>query len=290
MRIKQRFIQFVTCLGLVLIASPAMAKEKKNPLEGTPAVRHRLELRKGRFEVGPSIAFTLNRAVRDSVLFGLKLEYHMFDTLSIGAEVAGGVSYNTGLANELKDSYEEAGNLTKDPSEGQGLSWEKLEKRMSDIVMAGDIRLTWTPIYGRIAIFSKLFMLYDFYIFGGFGMAVTKNRGDPAEFGNAAVDDANEGFRPGLTLPGLGLRVYINNFVALGFEVKNIMFEDNETGSDQTRGLEDDEIAQFNACSNKGSTGCVPYLINADDRTFSMHWLLGVNATFFFPMQPKISR
>ena len=282
MRIKQRVIQFITCLGLVLVASSALAEESKNPLEGQPAVRHRYELREGRFEVGPSIAFTLNRAMRDSALFGVKLEYHISDTFSVGAEVAGGVSYNTGLANELSDSYDENKETTK---------WEQLEKRMSDIVMVGDIRAVWTPIYGRIAIFSKLFVLYDMYFFGGFGMAMTKNRGDQDEFGNDQVDATNEGFRPGLTLPGLGMHIYFNNWISMGLEVKNVMFEDNETGADQTRGLQDDEIAQYDTCRKTGSTaGCTPTLVNADDRTFSMHWFMGVNVTFFLPTMPEVSR
>ncbi len=281
MRLSQRSIQFITCIGLVLLTSTALAKEKKNPLDGQPAVRHRIELREGRFEVGPSISFTLNRAVRDSVLFGVKLEYHVWDTVSVGAEVQGGLSYNTGLANELKDSYAE---------NNESEQWEKLQKRMSDMVMAGDIRATWTPIYGRIAVFSKLFVLYDLYLFGGFGMAYTKNSGDPGEFGNDDVDATNEGFRPGLTLPGFGMHIYFNNWVSLGLEVKNIMFEDNETGADQTRGLQQDEVDQFAACGNIASGSCSPTLVNKDDRSFQMHWLIGVNVTFFFPMEPDISR
>lgn len=281
MRFKQRSLQFITCLGLVLVATTAIAKEAKNPLDGQPAVRHRIELREGRFEVGPSFSFTLNRAVRDSVLFGVKLNYHIFDTFSVGAEVAGGLAYNTGLANELKDSYEE--------NKEQAL-WDKKQKRMSDLVMAGDIRATWTPIYGRIAVFSKLFVLYDLYLFGGFGMAYTKNSADSTDFPNEDVDATNEGFRPGLTLPGIGMHIYFNNWVSLGLEVKNIMFEDNETGADQTRGLQDDEIAQFAACGNTITANCSPYLVNGDDRTFSMHWLIGVNVTFFLPLEPNISR
>jgi len=260
-------------------------------------VRHRIELREGRFEVGPSIAFTLNRAVRDSVLFGVKLEYHIWDTFSVGAEVQGGLSYNTGLANELKDSYEADGKLSyndqarkADPKKKETYWEQDQAKRMSDLVMAGDIRATWTPIYGRIAVFSKLFVLYDLYLFGGFGMAYTKNSGDPGEFGNDDVDATNEGFRPGLTLPGFGMHIYFNNWVSLGLEVKNIMFEDNETGRDQTRGLKQDEVDQFASCTAKGGETCSPTLVNGDDRSFQMHWLIGVNVTFFFPMEPSISR
>lgn len=272
-------------LGLLLCAPSAMAEEKIELMGDQPAVRHRLELRENRFEAGVAWNFTLNRAMRHNMLFGVKLAYHFLDTLSAGAEIAGGFGFNTGLADELKDSY---------AAQNEQELWEKREQRMSDILMAGDIRLAWTPMYGRIAVFSKLFVLYDLYIFGGFGMAYTKNKGDEGDFVNlldsSIVDDvnaANEGFRPGLAL-GLGMHIFFNNFVSLGVEVKNIMFEDNETGMDQTRGLEADEIENYNSC--KSSKNCSPYLINSDDRTFAQHWFMGLNVTFFFPLDPNISR
>ena len=297
----------LACLTILLGAPTAHAESKINALEGQPAVRHRVELRKGRFEIGPVIQFTLNRLVRDSALFGIKAEYHILDSLSVGLEIAGGPSFGNALSVEMWESYVDEGTddlegAALDAHHAKGLlTWKEHAARMSNIHMAGDIRVTWTPIYGRIAFFSNLFVLYDMYIFGGFGMAYIKNNfdansSDPYDdFRNGdGVDATNEGFRPGLTLPGIGVHIYINNWIAIGLEVKNIMFEDNETGGDLTRGLTDTEREKFAACGNQinyaAGSICMPSVIDSDDREFITHWFLGLNLTFFLPTVPDISR
>ncbi len=309
----QKSYLVLPCLILLLTASSAYADagagyaKAQNFQEGMPAVRHRVELREGRFEVGPTINFTLNRLVKNSALFGVKLQYHILDQLSVGGEFAGGVSFGSALSREMKQSYIDEGTdelsgdaLTAHHAKGL-LTWEEHESRMSNIHFVGDVRATWTPIYGRIAFFSNLFVLYDMYIFAGFGMAYIKNNfdsnsSDPFHDNNdgKGVDATNEGFRPGLLFPGIGVHIYINNWIAIGLEVKNVMFEDNETGGDVTRGLTKAEREQFSDCGNQISytsgSICRPSVIDEDDKEFITHWFFGLNVSFFLPTVPDISR
>ncbi len=286
-------IIFSVCLGMVLLSSVAFAQreERRRTLEGQPAVRHRYELREGRFEIGPSFGFSLDRAMRHTFTIGAKLEYHFADAFSVGADVGYGVGFNTGLASELEESYKDAG-------EGPGCDkpncdlWTPLTKRMSDIKFQGDVRFAWTPIYGRIAVFSKLFVLYDMYAFGGVALAYTANSGSDGDWvpNTDQVDAANEGFRAGLAL-GVGMRIYFNHWIAMGLEVKDLMFMDNETGADQTRGLSDSELDVYKTClGGANPTTCtVKAQVDGDDKKFAQHWFFGLNITFLFPMQPKVS-
>ena len=311
-------IKIPVCLGLLLLALPALAEERRRTLEGQPAVRHRYELRDGRFEVGPSFAFSLDRSMRHAFMIGAKLEYHFSDAFSVGADIGYGVNFNTGLNNEINDGYffEADNHVDGDPSKAllepnskrkcgknngkEEECWEHHQSRLSNIKLAGDVRFVWTPIYGRIAVFSKLFVLYDMYVFGGVALAYTANDGDNDDWNyeytdhekkkviqTNDVDAANEGFTAGLAL-GAGLRVYFNHWFAMGIEVKDLMFMDNETGMDQTQGQSDAELEAYRACRSKGCK--LRSWVDGDDKKFTQHWFFGINFTFFFPMEPKVSQ
>jgi outer membrane beta-barrel protein len=270
----------ILCLCLILLPATAAAETKKSPLEGQPAVRHRLEYRKARFELGPSFAFTLNRMVRHGVTIGLKASYHINDWLEVGADVGYGIGFNTALANEIGGQYQQ--------SDADKTTWQKLQNRWADIKLAGDIRAALTPMSGKIAIFSRLVVTYDFYGFAGFGFALTKNSGqNPEDYGTVAPDDikaANDGFRPGFAW-GFGFHLYFNRFFGMGFEFKDLLFSDNETGGDLTRGLSAEEKARL----ADPATATHAVVINGEDKHFSNHFFAGISFVFFLPPTPDIS-
>ncbi|MBK8482172.1 MAG: outer membrane beta-barrel domain-containing protein [Proteobacteria bacterium] len=238
------------------------AAAKGGPLAGQPAVRLRRELRDDRFEIGPSIAFGLNRSYRHSVLLGAKLAYHLTDAFALGGEVAYGVGFDTGLTDELKASY------AAEPA-----AWRAAHSRLSDVQLAADLRAIFTPISGKLSLFSALFLHYDCYLFAGFGMGILSNGSD-----DPGVDAANEGFQPGAAW-GLGARIFANNYVAIGIELKDLIFADNPSGGDTTRGL---------SAAEKQRNG-VPS-VDGDDKSIEHHFFLGLNATFFLPRQVVVSR
>lgn len=255
-------------LGLTLFATTALA-ERKNPLEGQPAVRHRYELRDGRFEIGPSVAFSINRALRHAILAGAKLEYHINDWLSFGADVGYGIGIDTGLTSKLKDQC----NPNCLDYNGTAVQFDEIKDRFSNIQFAGDARVAFTPVAGKMGIFSKLFIAYDLYIFGGVGFAMLANKFD----GDADADKVSQGFRIGPAF-GVGMHMYFSKFFNMGVEIRDLVFSDNESGGDVTRGLTPDELSQGRI------------LIDADDTEFSNHWFVGINFTFFLPTTVDMSR
>jgi outer membrane beta-barrel protein len=257
--------------ALLLLASAGLARAAKSPLEGAPAVRHRFELRENRFAIGPSVAFSLNRSLRHAILFGAKLEYHITDYLSIGADVGYGIGLDTGLTGELEDNFDRRG------LSGQ---WAEKADRFADIKLQGDARLVFTPFAGKMGVFGKLFFAYDFFAFAGFGFAMTQNNTDAQGAEGQDYDAANEGFRPGFAW-GFGMRMFFTRWMAFGFEVKDLLFADNESGEDVTRGLTDEELAA------NGGAGAI--LVNGDDQVFGNHFFIGLSFTFFLPPTPRIS-
>ncbi|MCC6746574.1 MAG: outer membrane beta-barrel domain-containing protein [Deltaproteobacteria bacterium] len=247
--------------ALIVSSSVAHAEPRKSPLEGQPAVRHRYELRDKRFEVGPAVWFSLNRALRHSIAVGAKLQFHLTDYLALGAEIGYGFGLDTGLAGEIEGTFAPAN--TK--------AWETHKSKFSDINLIGDVRVAFTPFAGKMGIFGKLFLAYDFYAFGGFGFAMTKNNTD-----DAGANETNEGFRPGAVW-GFGMHLFFTKWMAMTVEVKDLMFQDNESGQDITRGTSEAELTQKKV------------LVDSSDRQFKNHFFVGIGFTFLLPGNPKTS-
>lgn len=297
-RITSKFIlgSLTVGLALVLASAPVFAQAKKAaaakpaakkssghsssgsiwdkdeavvPIEDQVAIRHRYELRAGRFEVGPAFAFTLNRAFMNAFMVGIRAQYHINDYLSVGTEWNFGINFRTPLTNELDDTY----SADTTPNQGQ---FDESVKKLSRLDLIGDLRVNFTPFSGKMGVFSALFIGYDFYVFAGMAFGMTSNDTELAE-----VDETNEAFNLGFAW-GLGLHVYVNNWISVGLEFKDLMFNDNETGQDVTRGREADEQRSCEA-------GNECRLVNGDDKRFLNHFFFGFNVTFFFPMQPEIA-
>jgi len=268
-----RTARIAICVGMALLTASASAEERKSPLEGQPAIRHRWEMRKGRFELGPSFGFSINRALRQAITFGAKLEYHLNDWLSLGADFGYAINIDTGLTSELKDQcgascYGPASNPADPKSEA---AWDAHKERFSNIQLAGDVRVAFTPLSGKMGIFSKLFVGYDFYVFAGLGLAMLSNNWD----GESERDGVSQGFRVGPAF-GFGMRLFFTKYFSMGAEIKDLAFADNESGGDQSRGLSDSE-----------NDGIIK--IDGDDKEFSNHWFVGVNFTFFLPASVEMT-
>jgi outer membrane beta-barrel protein len=273
-------LKATTVLALTLLVASTALAERKNPLEGQPAVRHRHELRDSRFEIGPSFGFSVNRSLRQSITFGLKLAYHISDWFSVGADFGYGIGLDTGLTTELERQYSD-GSLANRPScPTAGCGWDQLKERFSDVQLSGDIRFAFTPMSGKLAIFSKLFISYDFYAFAGLGLAILKNDFETTDKDH---DGVSSGFRAGPAW-GFGMHMFFTKFFSVGVEIKDLIYLDNETGDDHTRGLGDTELAEW---TNTGKTLIV---VNSEDSKFLQHWYVGINFTFFLPFQAVVSR
>ena len=258
--------------SLLVVSTATIAHgDRKNPLEGQPAVRHRLLLVKQRFEFAPAFESSVNADFQHTFSAGLKLEYHLTDMFSIGAVGFYGKGFDTKLNGRIVDD------LPEDAEEGDPTpTHDEWVEHLNEIQAHGAAYLTVTPWYGKLAAFGKFFVNFDFYFSGGVAMASLKNTccsfdTDPAPGGdldggivadNDPNDDAaiNDGTRVGAYRGG-GIHLFLSNWMALDLTVRSYLFSDNPSGLD------------FNA----------DLAVTEDDNRFLNHLFMGVGLSFFLP-------
>jgi len=276
---------------ILLTSVPALAQEVDDDggrnvatsLAEQPAVRHRLLLVRGRFELTPAFEANVNADYKYTLSGGLRAEYHLSDMLSFGAVGFYGVSVNTGLTGRILDSLDPnspAGDPDPTPTE--------YEQHLNDIPIHGAAYVSITPWYGKLAAFGASFVNFDFYFSGGLAFAQLASECDPTVCSddrpgipsviedpdtgenievpdNNANDDppVNNGNKFGLFLGG-GIHVFLSNSIALDFTVRNYLFRNNPSGLDTN----------------------FDYLVGGGDNRLLNHLFLGVGASVFFPMRP----
>src|SRR3990170_592016 len=178
---------------------------------------------------------------------GLKAEYHLTDMLSIGGLVFFGVSADTGLATQIRDSLPQ--NMGGDPTPTK----DQFDDHLNTTPLHGGAGVTLTPWFGKMALFGKAFVNFDIYIKGGVSFASLKNEWDgqkgreidnpdmvmcpPGTDDRACYSDPrnddpqNAGFKPGIML-GAGLHVYVNRWVAVDLSFHDYLYSDNPSGLD----------------------------------------------------------
>lgn len=242
-------IRFGLAFGVALATlGPDIAlADRKNPLDGQPAVRQRKLLVKNRFEVTPSFESTINADYKHTVGGGLKLEFHVSDMLSFGAVGFYGTSLDTGLSKKIARTLPEHG--TVDPNDPDPTPTNaEFNQHLNSMPIHGAAFVSVTPWYGKLAAFGTAFVPFDFYFQAGLSFASLTNDCtdqvcNDAEVGvfdpmrnlpdNDPNDDPplNDGFKAGLYLGG-GVHVFINDFIALDLTIRDYIFSDNPSGLD----------------------------------------------------------
>ena len=274
----------------VLVGSAAVASaeedRRRSPLEGQPAVRHRLLLVKNRFEITPSFESTINADFRHIVGGGLKIEYHLSDMLSFGAVGIFGTALDTGLVKKIMPTLEDSvDDMTREPSK------EEFESRLNTMPLHGAAYVSLTPWYGKLAAFGKAFVNFDFYFQAGVSFAQLESncpdticddefpgQTDTSDPENPVPPDLNpnndpplnDGTRIGLYLGG-GIHVFLNDFIALDLSVRDYAFSDNPSGAD------------FNADLFVGENQA----LGEDDNRFMHHLFMGVGVSILLPAKAK---
>jgi len=272
------------------LAVPATAFARKSPLEGQPDVRHKFELRSLRFEVAPTFEATVQADYKHTISGGLKLEYHLTDSLSFG----GMIFFGTGLDTQLTDAITTSLPGVPDPNDPTP-SQAQFTDHLNTMPLHGGVGATFTPWFGKISLFSKLYLAFDVYVSGGFGFAQLKNEfkndgdggddycnpqqdgtmpdpADPTKTIPVFTDPRNDcpynsGFKPGVQV-GAGMHVFINKWMAIDISFRDYFFQDNPSGQD------------FNADRK----------VDDEDPRFLGHLFVGVGVSLFLPPKVKISR
>jgi outer membrane beta-barrel protein len=284
---KIAFIMLAALVGTAALAAHAAeaeAQRRRNPLDGQPAVRHRLLLVKNRFEVAPAFESTINADFRHIVGGGLKLEYHASDMLSFGVVGIASTAIDTALVDRIMPTLPRGSrgdDTRREPFQ------EEFEQRLNTMPLHGAAYVSLTPWYGKLAAFGRAFVNFDFYFQAGVSFAQLKSNcrpnvcndpapGEPRPNPNnpdmpLPADDnpnndppLNSGNRIGLYLGG-GIHVFFNEFIALDLTIRDYAFNDNPSGAD------------FNA----------DLAVRNDDNRFLHHIFMGAGISIFFPMKAK---
>ena len=225
--------------GLTGASSNAEAQEIQltGPLAGAPAVRHEQLYRDGRFELAPTVSFTLLDEYKRAILFGARAQYNITDWLSLGVWGAyGAVQINTNLTDEIDSTA-----VRNIPQTAVNVSPGSFTAQVAEIQWVAVPQVQLTPFRGKLAVFQKIFINADAYLHWGFGITGINERGPCGSTGQSACSAASSfALQSKIALSpmdtfGLGFNFYIQNFLSLGVEYRALPFSWNQGGFD-TRG------------------------------------------------------
>ena len=224
---------FLGSLLVTLLLSSTAFAQRKNPLEGQPAVRKRVLYLPNKFEIAPSIGMTFLQDFRHGFLVGLKAEYHIpwcfgskhyKDCLSVGASfhyVA--AEWDTELTTEIKNTLSDN---FDNPKINPAPTKKALDDAFNHIVfMATAPYIAYTPWLGKMSLLGQVFFDFDFYVMAGLGMVYLR-AGQIEKYAssdelNLDVRDKNGGLRLGPSF-GIGARFYVLNWLAIHFAFRDI--------------------------------------------------------------------
>jgi outer membrane beta-barrel protein len=171
--------------SLFLLPSEAQAK-KPGVLEGKPVVVDRLELRKLRVQIVPTIGISLSQPFVHKGLVGATVRFDFTDWIGLRANfMYGVVDVESKLLKALNDGglpvgiNNPAGDPTMASGEGPFRPTDQLDNPsalrndfqagLTKLQLQASLDVAFTPFAGKLGLFSGLFTEYDIYIFGGVG-------------------------------------------------------------------------------------------------------------------------
>jgi hypothetical protein len=286
----KRFVRVVlaSIAAVLCVTATATARaqeiELTGPLKGAPAVRHQRLYRQGRFEIAPTLSFTLLDQYRRTILVGALLNYSITDWLGIGVWGGFGVlSSTTTLTNEIDTTApRDALNATNvNHSGGYGnYGYASFKDQTAVLNWVAVPQLTFTPFRGKLAIFNKIFVDTDLSLALGIGIAGIQERGNCGESGQPTCSDPTSFAKQSSTKISYGsyalqLTFFPSELFSLGVEYRALPFNWNLSGFD-TRG-------------GPPSGNFPDRKINGSDDTFQFNQMVTILFGFSLPAKAKIS-
>jgi outer membrane beta-barrel protein len=265
MRFMTKGTSLFTAMALALglgLPMAAHAQERKSPLADAPAVRRRVELRDKRFEIGVGAGTTVGQDFYHAVVVNGRLGFHLTDWLAVAGWGAFNLTPNlaTTFHDRLLDVLDETNAKDRTPTRDQALAG------MNRIGEAFAAQLELVPFTGKFGLFSKLFMSYDFYAFGGPGFIDFKADGGCVDDPRSGQTCPVTGLKVGANF-GLGMHLFANDFFAINVEVRDLLVRNNPAGRDQNGDM----------------------LANDRDLSWDSNFITSLNLMFFLPGRASIS-
>lgn len=290
---KTRFLSILTLAAalfgadaLALPSGQASAQEVQvtGPLAGAPAVHHMRIYRQNRLQIAPVIGMTLQEPFRRSMILGMQLQYFLTDWLGIGVWGAyAGVGFDTNLTSNIQSQ-----GVTTERNQLSLPSRENFPKQVGEITGIGALQMTFVPLRGKLALFQRLFVDTDFYIFGGLGFVGLQERSNIAAStctGMSTITAQNQCFLDSQTARsnrmtlsptfGAGLTAYFTDWFGVAVEWRGFYFKMNDMGTDE---------------AGAGPGGNFPDgVINSKDRLPGLTHMFNLALVFHLPGRARIS-
>jgi outer membrane beta-barrel protein len=178
------------------------------------AVQRKGFLKRGRFEVAPVLAITVNDAFYQKFGGGLRLAYNFHDSFALALR---GVTYRKP---ELSDprSWQPSPVRTDNARAGtRAFNSQLLSSQIYDQLMLDGI---WSPVYGKVSVFQKHIVHFDLFLSAGFGLVWSATSEPPR----------NEGAHPAADIGG-GVRFYPKEWLAFELGMLATLYPDRPAPS-----------------------------------------------------------
>lgn len=278
-----RIRNLLTVLLVAGLSSSALA-ERRNPLAGAPAIRHKVELRKLRFEVTPQFITSTNQDYRNAFGPGINLQFHITDWLGVG--VAGNYTFNsnTPLEDRVRGQLPDERTGATYTYPGPQPTLQIHDQHVLNVSALASAYVSITPWAGKFALFSAAFASYDFFVNAGVGFVYYTQNGccshieqhptadDQAKGLNFSDPNTQDGkIFAGLKVGGMigvGVHIFFTEWMALQLELRDYIVKANPGGLD-TNG---DRV------------------LNSDDEGPQNNIFFGAGLSFMLPPRAKISK
>lgn len=280
----KKLLSTAIALMICFCSVSVYAQERKSILDDQPAVRKRVMFLPQRFEVTPQVGFTYLQDFKHAFLVGVRAEYHALEWLSFGVFFDyAAVSWHTGLTQEIESTLPSSLNTNTlvDPSPSKQVMTDALDT----LQFKTGVYVAYTPWFGKLSLFGKIFAKFDLHILAGMGFVMLKKgKFRTSNFDDTCADTTrlcfkrnkdNGGFKYG-PLVGFGLRFWALKWIAVSFTFHSIFIKRNSAGFDSTG--DTDPLAQN------------VLVIDAKDENWEPVMSFNLGVSFFFPMNAPRSK
>ncbi|MDH5674130.1 MAG: outer membrane beta-barrel domain-containing protein [Myxococcales bacterium] len=178
------------------------APREKEVVEEIYAVQRMYVLRNGRFELAPSVAFTVNDPYVSHPSLAVGLNYWVTNVLAVGGSFLWyqGVESESDLNFSIRRST-------------------RLAVPITQYQLGAHLNFTYVPIYGKFTMFNSAIFQWDSYLVGGVGMVRTR----PVAVVDPAVRSFDFDWRVSFNA-GIGIRVFLSKYLTVFGEMRDYMY------------------------------------------------------------------
>ncbi len=205
------------------------------------AIENRFFLKQKRFETSVHFGYVPNNSFAARYVGGLVLNYHLSETIAVGADILYSPDMNTRdlkpLVGILLDRAQQVGGN------------EDFQQPLDKVTLAAVFGVTWAPIYGKINLIGETVLNFDFYGYAGLGM-VSKNRYyatyNPVDNPVRPTDVVSLSAQGNAVFPaptiGVGQNYFISQMMAVKLDLKTSFYIDKKPQYDVAQPVNEDQL------------------------------------------------